>query len=142
LVAKLLILHKKTPEGEDLSLSDLRGKVVLIDFWASWCGPCRKENPHVVKLYKKYKDQGFEILSVSLDKDKNRWIQAIEKDGMNWKHVSDLKGWKNQAAQTYSVKSIPHTVLLDAEGKIIARNLRSKALDRELEKVFKEQNKP
>ena len=129
---------QKTPDGEDLSLSDLRGKVVLIDFWASWCGPCRKENPHVVKLYKKYKDQGFEILSVSLDKDMNRWTQAIEKDGMDWKHVSDLKGWKNQAAQTYSVKSIPHTVLLDADGKIIARNLRSKALDKELEKIFKE----
>ena len=101
---------QKTPDGKDLSLSDLRGKVVLIDFWASWCGPCRKENPHVVKLYKKYKDQGFEILSVSLDKDKKRWIQAIEKDGMDWEHVSDLKGWKNEAAQMYSVKSIPHTV--------------------------------
>lgn len=129
---------QKTPEGEDLSLSDLRGKVVLIDFWASWCGPCRKENPHVVKLYNKYKDQGFEILSVSLDKDKDRWTQAIEADGMDWKHVSDLQGWKNQVAQTYSVRSIPHTVLLDKEGKIIARDLRSKALDQQLEKIFAE----
>jgi peroxiredoxin len=129
---------QKTPEGEDLSLSDLRGKVVLIDFWASWCGPCRKENPKVVKLYEKYKDQGFEILGVSLDKDKKRWTQAIDKDGLEWKHVSDLKGWKNQVAQTYSVRSIPHTVLLDAEGNIIARNLRSKALEIQLEKIFKE----
>ncbi len=127
---------QKTHEGEDLSLSDLRGKVVLIDFWASWCGPCRKENPHVVKLYKKYKDQGFEILSVSLDKDMKRWTQAIEKDGLEWKHVSDLKGWKNTVAQTYSVRSIPHTVLLDKDGKIIARNLRSKALDQELKNIF------
>ncbi len=129
---------QKTPEGQDLTLSDLRGKVVLIDFWASWCGPCRKENPNVVKLYKEYKDMGFEILSVSLDKDMKRWTQAIEKDGLEWKHVSDLKGWQNSVAQTYSVKSIPHTVLLDREGKIIARNLRSKALDRELKKIFKE----
>ncbi len=128
---------QKTPEGEDLSLSDLKGKVVLIDFWASWCGPCRRENPHVVKLYEKYKDQGFEILGVSLDKDMKRWTQAIEKDDLTWKHVSDLKGWKNKVAQMYSVKSIPHTVLLDAEGKIIARNLRSKALGRHLEKIFK-----
>ena len=133
---------QKTPEGEDLSLSDLKGKVVLIDFWASWCGPCRKENPHVVKLYEKYKDQGFEILGVSLDKDKKRWVQAIEKDGLEWKHVSDLKGWKNAVAQTYSVRSIPHTVLLDADGNIIARNLRSKALGHELEKIFKEKNNP
>jgi peroxiredoxin len=127
---------QKTPEGEDLSLSDLRGKVVLIDFWASWCGPCRKENPHVVKLYEKYKDQGFEILGVSLDKDMKRWTKAIEKDGLEWKHVSDLKGWKNEVAQTYSVRSIPHTVLIDKDGKIIARNLRSKALDKQLKKIF------
>ena len=133
---------QKTPEGEDLSLSDLRGKVVLIDFWASWCGPCRKENPKVVKLYDKYKDQGFEILGVSLDKDMKRWTQAIEKDGLEWKHVSDLKGWKNAAAQTYSVRSIPHTVLLDENGNIIARNLRSKALERQLEKIFKEKSNP
>ena len=129
---------QKTPEGTELSLSDLRGKVVLIDFWASWCGPCRRENPHVVKLYEKYKDQGFEILGVSLDSDKKRWIKAIDKDGLEWKHVSDLKGWKNKAAQTYSVRSIPHTVLLDAEGNIIARNLRSNTLGIELEKIFKE----
>jgi len=116
--------------------------VVLIDFWASWCGPCRKENPHVVKLCEKYKDQGFEIIGVSLDKDMKRWTQAIKKDGLEWKHVSDLKGWQNQVAQTYSVKSIPHTVLLDAEGNIIARNLRSKALEGQLERIFKDKKKP
>lgn len=127
-----------TPEDEPLSLSNLRGKVVLVDFWASWCGPCRKENPNVVRLYNKYKDQGFEVLGVSLDRQKKRWLQAIEKDGLGWKHVSDLKGWSNQAAQLYSVRSIPHTVLLDREGRIIARNLRGNMLHQELKKIFGE----
>ena len=126
----------KTPEGELMKLSELRGKVVLVDFWASWCGPCRRENPNVVRVYDKYKAAGFEILGVSLDKTKDKWQAAIEKDGLTWHHVSDLKGWKNEAAQTYGVRSIPHTVLIDKEGKIIARNLRGPALERKLAELF------
>ena len=126
----------KNLDGEEVSLSDFRGKVVLIDFWASWCGPCRKDNPHVVELYKKYKEDGFEILGVSLDKTKDRWEQAIAKDKLTWTHVSDLKGWQNAVAQMYSVKSIPHTVLLDEEGKIIARKLRGPQLDQKLASIF------
>ncbi len=125
-----------TPEGDSLSLSDLRGKVVLIDFWASWCGPCRRENPHVVKLYEKYKDKGFDILGVSLDRQRARWIQAIKADGLTWHHVSDLKGWQNEVAQLYGVRSIPHTVLVDRDGRIIARKLRGPALEAKLAELF------
>jgi len=125
-----------TPAGGDLSLAQLRGKVVLVDFWASWCGPCRRENPNVKRVYDAYKEKGFEILSVSLDNTKDRWLQAIEQDGMNWLHVSDLKGWKNEAAQLYSVTSIPHTVLLDAEGRIIARGLRGEQLESKLAEIL------
>lgn len=128
---------QKTPEGEDLSLSDLKGKVVLLDFWASWCGPCRRENPNVVRLYEVYKDKGFDILGVSLDRDRERWLAAIEQDGLSWNHVSDLKGWQNEVAGIYGVSSIPHTVLLDAEGKIIAKNLRGEALAQKLAELFK-----
>ncbi len=127
---------QKDPEGNERSLSDLKGKIVLIDFWASWCGPCRRENPNVVKLYNKYKDQGFEILGVSLDRDKTRWMKAIKKDKLEWLHISDLKGWKNSAAKLYGVSSIPHTVLVDREGKIIARNLRGATLEQKLAEVF------
>ncbi|MEM9884736.1 MAG: TlpA family protein disulfide reductase [Bacteroidota bacterium] len=127
---------QKTPEGVDLSLSDLKGKVVLVDFWASWCGPCRKENPNVVRVYEKYKDKGFEILGVSLDRQKTRWLQAIEADGLTWAQISDLKGWQNEVAQIYGVRSIPSTVLVDEEGKILARNLRGPALERKLAEVF------
>ena len=125
-----------TPEGEPLKLSELRGKVVLVDFWASWCGPCRKENPHVRRLYDEYKSQGFEVLGVSLDRTKDRWVQAIEKDQLEWLHVSDLKGWKNEVAQLYRVSSIPHTMLLDREGKIIARGLRGAQLEAKLKEIF------
>lgn len=127
---------QKTPEGEDLSLKDLRGKVVLVDFWASWCGPCRKENPNVVKMYDKYKDKGFEILGVSLDSNKDRWVKAIAKDGLTWPHISDLKGWKNEAAKTYAITSIPQTILLDEEGKILAKNLRGPTLEAKLAEIF------
>lgn len=127
---------QQTPEGEDLSLSDLRGKVVLLDFWASWCGPCRRENPNVVKVYEKYKDEGFEIIGISLDRSRERWLKAIEQDGLTWKHVSDLKYWNNAVAKQYNVRSIPHTILLDEEGKIIARNLRGGRLEQALAEIF------
>ncbi len=124
-------------DGKLLKLSDLRGKVVLIDFWASWCGPCRKENPNVVKIYQKYADKGFTILSVSLDKDKNAWLEAIKKDNLSWpNHVSDLKSWSNEAAQLYQVSGIPFTVLVDKEGKIIKTNLRGEDLENTLKSIF------
>lgn len=127
---------QKSPEGEAISLSDLRGKIVLVDFWASWCGPCRRENPNVVRLYEKYKDKGFEILGVSLDRNKEKWLQAIDQDGLDWLHVSDLKGWQNEVAKQYSVTSIPQTLLLDAEGKIIGKNLRGQRLVNKLAELF------
>ena len=127
-----------TPDGVPMKLSDHRGKVLLVDFWASWCGPCRRENPNVVAAYKKYHDKGFDVLGVSLDKDKERWVQAIEKDGLLWHHVSDLKSWQNEAAKLYGVSSIPATVLLDAEGRIIARNLRGPQLEAKLMEIFGE----
>ena len=127
---------QKTPGGQDFSLSDLRGKVVLIDFWASWCGPCRRENPNVVRLYETYKEKGFDILGVSLDRTEAPWLQAIEQDKLTWHHVSDLQGWSNEVAQAYGVRSIPHTVLVDGEGRILARNLRGEALEQKLKELF------
>ncbi|MEM9260047.1 MAG: TlpA disulfide reductase family protein [Bacteroidota bacterium] len=124
------------PEGQEISLSDLRGKVVLIDFWASWCGPCRRENPNVVKMYAKYKDQGFEILGVSLDNTKSRWLKAIEDDKLTWLHVSDLMGWRSAFAKQYGVSSIPQTILLDKDGNILARNLRGAGLEQKLAEIF------
>lgn len=126
----------QTPDGKNLKLSDLRGKYVLVDFWASWCKPCRLENPNVVKVYQKYKDKGFEILGVSLDRDRNRWLQAIAADNLTWKHVSDLKYFNSAAAVTYGVQAIPFTVLVDKEGKIIAQNLRGQSLYSKLEEIF------
>jgi len=124
------------PQGETVSLSSLRGKTVLIDFWASWCKPCRIENPHVVKLYNQYKDKGFEIYGVSLDKNMNAWVQAIHQDGLEWIHVSDLKFWNSAAAKLYDVRSIPQTFLIDEEGKIIAKGFRSAELERRLKEIF------
>jgi len=115
-------------DGKPLALSAFKGKYVLIDFWASWCGPCRKENPHVVELYNEFHEKGFDILGVSLDQKKDAWLKAIEDDQLAWSQVSDLKGWKNEVAQLYGVSSIPHTVLLDKEGKIVAKNLRGDEL--------------
>ena len=127
-----------TPAGPDLALSSLRGKYVLIDFWASWCGPCRRENPNVVKTYAAYKDKGFEIFGVSLDQDRAAWLKAIETDKLVWKHVSDLKYWSSAGAQAYQVNSIPQTFLLDREGRIIAKGLRGAALDQYLAQLFKD----
>lgn len=126
----------KTPEGKTINLSDLRGKYVLIDFWASWCKPCRAENPNVVRVYNEYKDKGFEILGVSLDRNKEAWVNAIEQDGLQWPHVSDLQFWNSVAAKTYGVSSIPYTVLLDKEGKVIAERLRGPSLEAKLEEIF------
>ena len=119
----------KTPQGDSLALSSLKGKVVLIDFWASWCGPCRRENPHVKAIYEKYKDKGFEIYGVSLDSKEANWKAAIQKDGLTWKHVSDLKGWKSSAAQLYKVRSIPATFLLDRQGRVVKSGFRSNQLE-------------
>ena len=129
-------LEGETPEGGTYSLKQMRGNYVLIDFWASWCGPCRKENPNVKAAYEKYKAKGFEILGVSLDRDKTRWVQAIEQDGLPWKHISDLGGWQSKHAALYGVSSIPHTVLLDPQGNILERNLRGPALEAKLEALF------
>ena len=123
--------------GKSVPLSSLRGKYVLIDFWASWCGPCRAENPNVVRMYNKFKDKGFAIYSVSLDQAKANWTKAIRNDNLIWTHVSDLKFWQSAAAQQYGVQAIPATFLLDKEGKIIAKNLRGDALEQKLEEVLK-----
>ncbi len=131
-------------DGNMISLSSLKGNTVLIDFWASWCSPCRRENPNVKVAYTKYHDKGFEVFSVSLDglpqqdNPKQDWINAINKDGLIWKnHVSDLKGWSSLAVSTYGFQSIPFTVLLDKEGKIIAKNIRGEELQQQLKKIFK-----
>ncbi|HKL08553.1 MAG TPA: TlpA disulfide reductase family protein [Bacteroidales bacterium] len=127
--------------GEKFHLSELKGKMVLIDFWASWCKPCRYENPNIVEVYKKYKDEsfkngeGFTVLSVSLDFKKSAWEKAIKTDGLEWPyHVSDTKGWRNEAAQTYHVKSIPASFLIDGEGIIVGINLRGDDLESALKK--------
>lgn len=123
-----------TPEGEELSLNDIKGKVTIIDFWAAWCGPCRKENPNVVNIYNKYHDKGLEIISVSLDgsprqkNSKDAWIKAIEKDNLTWYHISHLSYFNDPIAKQYHIRSIPSTFILDSEGVIIAKNLRGKAL--------------
>ncbi|MCX8112926.1 MAG: AhpC/TSA family protein [Bacteroidia bacterium] len=123
-------------EGKIRRLSDLRGKWVLIDFWASWCRPCRMENPNVVRLYQKYKSRGFEIFGVSLDQNREAWLQAIRNDNLTWIHVSDLRGWQSAGAQLYRVSGIPFTVLVDPEGRISAKGLRGESLEAKLKEIF------
>jgi len=125
--------------GIPVSLASFKGKYVLVDFWASWCGPCRRENPNVVKTYNAYKDKGFQILSVSLDQPgaKDKWIKAIHDDNLTWTHVSDLKYWDNEVAKQYGIQAIPANFLLDPEGKIIAKNLRGEDLAAKLSTVLK-----
>ena len=118
--------------GNPVSLSSFKGKYVLIDFWASWCRPCRAENPNVVKAYNKFKDKNFTILSVSLDQEKNAWVKAIEKDKLAWTHVSDLQQWNNAVAQMYRVQSIPQNFLVDPNGNIVAKDLRGEDLEKKL----------
>jgi thiol-disulfide isomerase/thioredoxin len=125
------------PDGKQIALSSFRGKVVLIDFWASWCGPCRKENPNVVKVYQKYKDKGFEIFGVSLDKEKGAWLQAIAADKLTWKHGSELAFWNSSFVKTYNITGIPNTVLVDKNGIIIAKDLRGAQLEQKLTEVLK-----
>ena len=134
-------LEFKNPDGKMVSLKSLRGKVVLIDFWASWCRPCRMENPNVVKAYEKFSSakfksaKGFEIYGVSLDKSEDAWVKAIEQDQLSWVNVSDLGGWNSAGAATYGVRSIPANFLIDENGIIIAKGLRGANLHAELQKL-------
>jgi len=134
-------LKFKNPEGKEIALSSLRGSFVLIDFWASWCGPCRMENPNVVAVYNKFKNKNFKIYSVSLDKSATAWKSAIDKDGLAWPdHVSDLMAWQSEAAMIYGVNSIPVNFLIDPKGVIIDKGLRGSALGASIEKAIANYN--
>ena len=125
------------PDGNVRRLSDLRGRLVLIDFWASWCRPCRMENPNVVRLYERYHNYGFEVFSVSLDNNRDAWLKAINDDHLSWpNHVSDLRGWSSAGGRLYGIQSIPATVLVAPDGKILARNLRGPDLENALNQIF------
>lgn len=124
-------------DGRSVSLTAFKGKYVLVDFWASWCGPCRAENPNVLKAYSKFKDRGFDVLAISMDEKKDKWLAAVQADNLPWTHVSDLKGWNNAAAELYGIRAIPQNVLINPEGMIVAKNLRGDALEKKLEEVIK-----
>lgn len=126
------------PEGKQVSLNDIKGKATIIDFWAAWCGPCRRENPNVVKVYEKYHDKGLEIISVSLDRpgQKDKWLKAIEDDKLTWHHVSNLQYFNDPVAQQYNIQSIPATFILDADGKIVAKSLRGQALEDQIARML------
>lgn len=126
-----------TPEGKAESLHKNLGKVTLVDFWASWCGPCRKENPNVVALYNKYKAQGFKVIGVSLDKEKENWVKAIADDKLDWLQISNLKYWDDEIAKEYAIDAIPATILLDANGTIVAKNLRGAELEAKVAELLK-----
>ncbi|WP_197492181.1 TlpA disulfide reductase family protein [Arachidicoccus ginsenosidimutans] len=123
--------------NKSVTLSSYKGKYVLLEFWASWCGPCRAESPNVLKAYKKYKDKGFDVLSVSLDHEKDKWVEAVKKDGLLWKQVSDLNGWKNAVAVLYGINAVPANFLIDPSGKIVAQDLRGDELNNKLATIFK-----
>jgi thiol-disulfide isomerase/thioredoxin len=131
---------QSTPDGKPVKLADYKGKYVLIEFWASWCGPCRAENPNLLKQYKMYNSKGFDILSVSLDKDKEPWLKAVEKDALPWTQVSDLKGWSNEVAVLYGIRAVPASFLIDPAGKIIATGLRGETLNAKLKSLFGKTN--
>jgi len=122
--------------GNPVSLSSLKGKILLVDFWAAWCGPCRAENPNVVKAWKTYNKKGFDVLGVSFDTNRDKWLKAIKDDKLTWTQVSDLKGWGNEAGKLYAINSIPANVLLDKDQKIIASNLRGEDLLKKLEELL------
>jgi len=125
-----------TPEKDTVSLTDFRGDYVLVDFWAAWCKPCRQENPNIVEAYKKYKDQGFQILGVSLDKKREDWLRAIEEDNLEWTQVSELKFWQTPIVQEYKITGIPFSLLIGPEGKIVAKNLRGEKLHEKLAEIY------
>ncbi|HUP13211.1 MAG TPA: TlpA disulfide reductase family protein [Niastella sp.] len=125
-----------TPDGKSVTLASYKGRYVLVEFWASWCGPCRAENPNLLKQYELYNKKGFDILSVSLDKDKEQWLKAVEKDALPWTHVSDLKGWENEVAVLYGIRAVPASFLIDPAGKIVATGLRGETLNKKLETLF------
>jgi peroxiredoxin len=148
-ITKYIELNKEPKIGEQFAdfetedqngnlkkLSDLKGKAVLLEFWASWCGPCRQENPNLVKTYEKFNPKGFEIFAVSLDEDKESWLRAIEKDSLKWEHVSDLKGQKNEASLIYGINGIPDNFLIAENGEIIGRNLRGEKLNQKLKEIL------